>query len=151
MLRWGSELAIPSLNGLYIHIYISWWGLELAIPNFKGVNLLYIVWCGEAAPKKVAKPLVGGDPAELPSWKNSRVCKIQWCGKVLDVITDDGQAYVQPFGKTWFNIDAQMWLMPTSLYFMGIGISHLHICLQHMLAWGLELAFPSFCPVYIYI
>ena len=129
-----------------------WWGLELAIPNFNGVNLLYIVWCGEAAPKKVAKPVDGCDPAELPSWMNSRVCKIQWNGKILDVTTEAGHAYVQPFGKIWFNIDKQQWLMPTSLYIMGLGIDHLHICLQHIVSMGFGIGLHQLLPsIYIYI
>jgi hypothetical protein len=50
-----------------------------------------------------------GDPLELPSWTNSRVCKIQWHGKVLKVTTHEGEAWVQPDGKSWWSIDRQAW------------------------------------------
>ncbi len=60
---------------------------------------------------KLPPKMHAADPSEdaVPTWENSRIVKIQWKGKVLPVVTDSGQHWVQPHGGDWWNMDLCYW------------------------------------------
>ncbi len=60
---------------------------------------------------KLPPKMHAADPSEdaVPTWETSRIVKIQWKGKVLPVVTDSGQHWVQPHGGDWWNMDLCYW------------------------------------------
>ena len=86
---------------------------------------------------KLPPKMHAADPSEdaVPTWETSRIVKIQWKGKVLPVVKDSGQHWVQPHGgdSDWWNMDLCYWaktpktqdlgyLPPQALASSGSGI-----------------------------